>query len=92
MDRLIRCKKVKRPEACSTFEKQKEELNKLIAKLVNTPETRLKLMWSWGIVQGSNILLNCSHFNKRNTICKSCRGFAESRKNLANLVILGSRT
>ena len=92
MNRFIRHKKPKRPGVCSTFEKQKEELDKLIAELVNAPDVQLKAMWSWGIVQGSNILLDCPHFKKRNTICKACRGFAESRKNLANLVILGSKT
>lgn len=92
MTRIAKLSKLKTPSVCSIFEKQEKELNKLITKLVNAPDTRLKEMWSWGIMQGSNILLNCPHFNKRTTICKSCRVFAESRKNLANLVILGSRT
>ena len=91
MNRPVRYKKPKKPKVCSIFDKQEEELNKLIAELVNASSTQLKVKWSWGIVQISNVLFNCPHFKKSNTICKACRVFAETRKNLADLVILGSR-
>ena len=91
MNRLDRHKKPKKPKVCLIFEKQKVELNKLIAELVNASNTQLKVKWSWGIVQSSNVLFNCPHFKNKNTICEACRIFAETRKNLADLVILGSR-
>lgn len=77
---------------CSVFERQQEELNKLSTELVQALVKQSKVKWSWGIVQSTNILLKCPKFKRRDTICRGCRNFAESRKNLADLVIVGSRT
>ena len=50
MGKVPKQSRFKKPKLCSIFEKHEEELNKLIAKLVNTPDAQLKVMWSWGIV------------------------------------------
>ena len=91
MAKIIRGKKLK-PRLCSVFERQKEEINGFSTELMEALDTQSKVKWSWGIIHNANIVLKCPKFKKRDTTCRKCRDFAESRKNLADLVIVGSRT
>lgn len=91
--KITKTRKTKKvPVNCSIFSRQKLDIEKYIFELIDAKDDLNRNKWSWGIIMTLKPLVECRLFRKRVLLCQQCRSYAESKKRLAELVIIGLRT
>ncbi|MFZ2148486.1 MAG: hypothetical protein WAV28_14825 [Sedimentisphaerales bacterium] len=86
----VKAKKKAKPKIFSSH-LHLELIDDLVGKIASEAEVKEKLRWSWGLMKECEILVSSEAAKKHIAKCKSCRDFLNSRRLLAELVILGGR-
>ncbi len=77
---------------CQALNKQKPEIEDYIVQLIDAREDFIKTKWAWGIIKAIEPLAGEKvSKSKKSLLCEGCESYIESRRRLAELVILGSK-
>jgi len=69
------------------FSRQEKEIIRLTRKINQAHTVTDKEPWAQDLIRSTEVLVGCVHYDEEATDCRLCRGFAQMRRSVADLVI-----